>query len=255
MSFSTNIKDLYNGVEFSTWLELENLNPQETYLIQKYLRSDLQTIEAGTNGGRILFQMQKMGFTNLAGFDFVPSLIDRAIERDPSRKIDFQVGDAISLAYATNSFDQILYLQQIICLIDNTQDRLIALQESYRILKPGGTGLFSFLSFESRRSQFIYSSYLTYLSIIRKLRGDDRSIQDLPWLKLGGKFNPNALLDRSPYIYWYRLTEICDLLRSVGFEIVALGSDPHIAAAQLVTSERELAARDLRGMLYIVVTK
>jgi ubiquinone/menaquinone biosynthesis C-methylase UbiE len=255
MSSSTNSKDLYSGIEFSTWLELENLNAQETYLIQKYLRSDLQTIEAGTNGGRILFQMQQMGFTNLAGFDFVPALIDRAIERDPSRKIDFQVGDAISLAYETNRFDQILYLQQIICLIDNTQDRLIALQESYRILKPGGTGLLSFLSFESRRSQFIYSSYLTYLSIIRKLRGDDRSIQDLPWLKLGGKFNPNALLDRSPHIYWYRLTEICALLRSVGFEIVALGSDPHIAVDRLVTSERELTVRELRGMLYVVVTK
>lgn len=255
MSSSTNIQDLYNGIEFSTWLELTNLKPQEKYLIQTYLQPDLKTVEAGTNGGRILFQMQELGFTDLAGFDFVPALIDRAIERNSSRNIDFQVGDAIALAYPTNSFDQIVYLQQLICLISNEPERLQALQEAYRILKPGGTGLFSFLSFESRRSQFIYSSYMTYLGIIRKLRGDDRSIQDLPWLKLGGKFNPNALFDRSPYIYWYRLTEICDLLRSVGFKIVALGSDPDIEADRLVTSERELTARDLHGMLYIVVTK
>ncbi|MCY7335130.1 MAG: class I SAM-dependent methyltransferase [Chamaesiphon sp.] len=255
MSSSTSTKDLYNGIEFPTWIELENLNPQELYLIQKYLLPDLKTVEAGTNGGRILLEMQEMGFTDLAGFDFVPALIDRAIERDRSRSIDFQVGDAIALAYATNSFDQIVYLQQIVCIMDNTQARLRALQEAYRILKPGGTGLFSFLSFDSRHSQFIYASYLKYLTTIRKLRGDNRSMQELPWLKLGGKFNPNALFDRPPYIYWYRHTEICDLVRSVGFEIVAIGSDPQIEADRLVTSDRELATRDLAGMLYVVVKK
>lgn len=254
LSPSTN-KDLYSGVEFSTWLELESLDAQEQYLIQKYLQPELKTVEAGTNGGRILLKMQELGFTTLSGFDCIPTLIDRAIERDPNRTIDFQVGDAIELAYPNNSFDQIIYLQQIICLIETSAARLKALQESYRILKPGGTGLFSFLNFESRSSQLIYSSYLTYLKLIRKLRRDDRSIQDLPWLKLGGKFNPNALFDRSPYPYWYRPTEICDLLRSVGFEIVALGSEKQIEADRLVADERELTARDLVGMLYVAVKK
>ncbi|AFY93785.1 class I SAM-dependent methyltransferase [Chamaesiphon minutus] len=156
MSSSSTTKDLYSGVEFSTWLELENLDAQEEYLIQKYLQPELKTVEAGTNGGRILLKMQEMGFTNLSGFDCIPALIDRAIERDPHRTIDFQVGDAIELAYANNSFEQIIYLQQIICLIETSTARLQALQESYRILKPGGTGLFSFLNFESRSSQLIH---------------------------------------------------------------------------------------------------
>ncbi|AFY93787.1 hypothetical protein Cha6605_2748 [Chamaesiphon minutus PCC 6605] len=87
------------------------------------------------------------------------------------------------------------------------------------------------------------------------MRGDDRSIQDLPWLKLGGKFNPNAIFDRSPYTYWYRVTEICNLLRSVGFEIVALGTEKQIEADMLVTDERELTVPELAGMLYIAVKK
>jgi ubiquinone/menaquinone biosynthesis C-methylase UbiE len=255
MSSSSTNKDLYSGVEFSTWLEVESLYAQEKYLIQKYLHPELKTVEAGTNGGRILLKMQEMGFTDLAGFDCIPAPIDRAIDRDPNRTIDFQVGDAIELAYANNSCDQIIYLQQIICLIETSTARLKALQESYRILKPGGTGLFSFLNFESRSSQLIYSSYLTYLKLIRKLRGDNRPVQEQPWLKLGGKFNPNALLDRSPYTYWYRVTEICDLLRSVGFKIVALGTDKQIEADRLVRDDRELSARDLVGMLYITVKK
>jgi SAM-dependent methyltransferase len=248
-------KELYSGVEFSTWLDLEALFPEEKYLIENYLNPDLKTVEAGVNGGRILLKMQEMGFTSLAGFDYVPELIERAIDRNPSRSIDFQVGDAISLTYADSSFDQIVYLQQIICLIENERDRLQALREAYRILKPGGTGLFSFLSFESRSSKLSYSSYLAYLKTIRKLRGDDLSIQYLPWMKLGGKLNINAILDRSPYTYWYRVAEIYNLLTSVGFEIVAIGTDPQISAANLKTNAQALLTEEISGMLYAVVNK
>jgi SAM-dependent methyltransferase len=255
MSLPSNNKELYSGVEFATWLNLEKLWPEEEYLIKKYLNPNLSIVEAGTNGARILLRMQEMGFTALAGFDYVPALIDKAIERDPGRTIDFQVQDAIDLAYPDCSFDQIIYLQQIICLIEQREDRLKALHESYRILKPGGIGLFSVLSFESRSSRAMYATYFKYLAILRKLRGDDLSIQYLPWLMLGGKFNFNAILDRPPCTYWYRITEIYDLLKSVGFEIVSMGTDTQIGAGSLKTTDRELLGEQLSGMLYIVVSK
>jgi SAM-dependent methyltransferase len=255
MSLPSNNKDLYSGIEFSTWLNLQTLWPEEEYLIKKYLNPQLSVVEAGVNGGRILLKMQEMGFTSLAGFDYVPELIDRAIQRDPERKIDFQVQNAIDLAYPDASFDQIVYLQQIICLIEKREDRLTAVRESYRILKPGGIGLFSALSFDSRSSQRIYSAYFKYLEILRKLRGEDRSIQYLPWLKLGGKFNFNALVDRPPYTYWYRVSEFYELLKSVGFEVVSLGTDPQIAADRLKSTDLELLNEEKSGMLYIVVRK
>ncbi|WP_373540714.1 class I SAM-dependent methyltransferase [Chamaesiphon sp.] len=255
LSSNTN-KDLYNnGIEFQTWLDLQTLFPPETYLIQKYLQPDLKTVEAGTNGGRILLKMQEMGFTNLAGFDYIPELIDCAIERDPQRRIDFQVGDAISLSYPDNSFEQIIYLQQIICLIETESDRFKAIQEAYRILATGGTGIFSFLSFDARIAKPIYASYLAYLRTLRKLRGNDVSIQNLPWLKLGGKLNPNSIVDRPPYIYWYRASEICQLLQSVGFEIVAIGTDAQTSSDSMKTTDRELLTAQLEGMLYVVVKK
>jgi SAM-dependent methyltransferase len=251
----TNNQDLYGGVEFFTWLDQEKLWPEEEYLIKQYLDPHLGIVEAGVNGGRILLRMQEMGFTSLAGFDYVPELIAKAIERDPDRTIDFQVQDAVKLTYPDHYFDQIVYLQQIICLIDNKADRLSAVQEAHRILNPGGVGLFSVLSFESRSSQFIYIIYLQYLKVLRKLRGEEISIQYLPWLKLGGKFNFNALLDRPPYTYWYQVTEIYELLKSVGFEIVAIGTDPQIRAESLKYSDQELLAEEISGMLYIVVKK
>jgi SAM-dependent methyltransferase len=250
-----NNKELYCGVEFSTWLEQEKLWPEEEYLIKKYLNPQLSVVEAGVNGGRILLKMQELGFTNLAGFDYITELIAKAIERNPNRTIDFQVQDAIELAYPDRSFDQSIYLQQIICLIENKSDRLKAVQESYRILKQGGISLFSVLSFESRNSHVIYSIYFKYLIFLRKLRGKDLNIQYLPWLKLGGKFNFNALLDRPPYTYWYRVTEIYELLQSVGFEIVGIGTSHQIEADQLKYTNRELCGEKLSGMLYIVVKK
>jgi hypothetical protein len=87
------------------------------------------------------------------------------------------------------------------------------------------------------------------------LRGKDLNIQYLPWLKLGGKFNFNALLDRPPYTYWYRITEIYELLQSVGFEIVGIGTSPQIESDQLKQTDRELCVAEISGMLYIVVKK
>jgi hypothetical protein len=72
---------------------------------------------------------------------------------------------------------------------------------------------------------------------------------------LGGKFNFNALLDRPPYTYWYRATEIYELLKSVGFEIVGMGTDPQIKADSLKATDRELCTEEISGMLYIVVRK
>lgn len=248
-------KDLYSGIEFSTWLEDRQLIPAETYLISKYLDPQLATVEAGTNGGRILLGMQALGFTNLSGFDYVPELIDRAIEQDPTRTIDFQVQDAISLDYPDCRFDQIIYLMQILCTIENREDSLKAVKESYRILKPGGIGLFSVLNFEIRNSQPIFSIYYQYLKMLRKLRGDDRSVQCSPWFHLNGKFNFGTIADRPPYTYWYRITEIYELLKSVGFEIVGIGTDPQISAGNLKHTDLELLGEEIAGTLYIVVKK
>ena len=199
--------------------------------------------------------MQEMGFTNLAGFDYVPELIERAIERDPQRQIDFQVQDAVELSYSDNSFDQILYLQQILCLLES-EDRLKAMQESLRILKSGGVGLFSFLNFESRSSEFPFSIYIAYLKALRKLRGNALSIQYLPWIVLGRKFNfKSTVLDRAPYVYWYRISEAYAELKSVGFEILGIGTIPQIRADNLKTTASELLTEEISGTLYIAVQK
>jgi SAM-dependent methyltransferase len=251
----TNNKELYTTVAFKEWAYRENLLPEERYLIETYLDLDRKTLEAGTAGGRIIIEMQKMGFRSLYGYDYVPEFIAQAKQRDHSQSICFNVQDATDLSYEDASFDQILYLMQIISIIEGAMARTNALKEAYRILGKGGVALFSFLCFETRLHSRFHSLVINYLKNLRRWSGSKYSIQDLPWLKHGGKPNFSALLDREPYVYWYRLAEAEQHLRAAGFQIVGLGSDYQIGQGKLYSSLEALGAGPIDGMIYFVCTK
>ena len=248
-------KTVYSTVEFHSWATRKGLIATEKVLLETYLQKKAKTLEAGTGGGRILLEMKALGFTALYGFDFVPKLIEHAKKRDTTHEIFFEIQDATCLSYADSFFDQVVYLQQIICFIEDPALRLTALREAYRVLRKGGTALFSFLSFEARSRSAKYFSFLLYLSLLRKLSGTNRSVQHLPWLKLGGKLNCGSFLDRGPYTYWYRLKEVERSLVAAGFQTVAIGSTRQISEGRMCASYEELAREPIDGMIYAVCTK
>ena len=248
-------KTVFSTVEFDSWAHRNRLMPAEKFLIEKYLVKGGKTLEAGTGGGKILFEMKGLGFDSLHGFDFVPEFIKQARSKDVDNNISFEVGDAVRLKYSESSFDQLIYLQQIISFIDEEESRLRALQEAYRILRTGGVAVFSFLSFDVRVTNPFYYCYVMYLRCLRMLRRSHLSIQYLPWLKLGGKPNLSSLVDQRPYGYWYRLSEIYQLLNDVGFRLEAVGSTHQIEQGCMEESYDALVGERLAGMLYIVCSK
>jgi SAM-dependent methyltransferase len=248
-------KQVYSEPEFEHWAKLEEVDEAERYLIDNHLNKQRRTLEAGTGGGRLLLAMQARGFSDLHGFDFVPGLIEAARRRDSSGSIDFQVQDATRLSYSDESFDQIVYLQQILCLIPGEAERTAALREAYRILRPGGKAVFSFLSFDSRRRSLFYRPLIGYVRILRTMTRNPTSIQNLPWLKLGGKVNWNALLDRTPYVYWFRAGEAEDFLVSAGFKIIGAGSYGQLSRGSLPATIKQLDVPSISGGLYFVCEK
>mgnify|MGYP002776997935 CR=1 FL=1 len=256
---------MYQTIEFG-WAYLSDLSLRETYLIETYLDKTGKTVDAGTGGGRILLSLKTLGFNDLYGFDFVPEFIEVAKQRDASHSIVYDVKDATCLDYQDNFFDQILYLEQIICCIEDDSARFNALKQAHRILKKGGIALFSFLSFDARIRSPMYLPCLVYLSLLRKLCKSQHSIQYLPCLKLGrkagshrqpgsGTFNWLALLDRPPYTYWYKLQEAYQVLRAANFEVVAIGSDYQISQNKMHLLPETLVNQPLQGMLYFVCKK
>lgn len=143
-------KDLYSEKLFNVWSEKKGLLQIEGYFIKKYLLNKKgNVLEAGTGGGRIIFEIEKLGFTNLEAFDYVEKMIsccnNKKIQLESS--IKFKTADATNLnQYETNKFDYLVYLQQILCFID-IEKLPNALKEAHRIGKSESVYLFSFLNF------------------------------------------------------------------------------------------------------------
>jgi SAM-dependent methyltransferase len=219
MTTATDNREFYEHEVFDHWASRTGLSDFEEGLVARFLERDRSTLEAGTGGGRILHELAKRGFGDLHGFDYVPGFIDVARSRDASRSIDFTVQDAVELDYPDTEFDQALYIQQILCFIEDSAGRFRAMREARRVLRPGGTALFSFLCYEERAGHALYGAFNRYLGLLRRFRHRNVSLQYQPWLKTDERPNLGALADRGPYVYWYTLEEALDALDRVGFDI------------------------------------
>lgn len=255
MTSSVDYRQTYAGPEFQRWAHARGLIAPEQFLVDQNLVKKARTLEAGTGGGRILLEMARQGFNSLEGFDGVPSLIEAARRTDASGKVRFTVQDARELCYESESFAQLIYLQQIICFITEPEGRRKAVAEACRVLEPGGIALFSFLLYEARLQSLSHAAMIAYLASLRVILRRRASTQYMPWLSHQGKFNKAALLDKPPYVYWFRCEEAIALLKSEGFVITGIGTLSQIRQARLCLSEQELKTEPLEGMLYVVCRK
>jgi SAM-dependent methyltransferase len=248
-------RTVFGTVERQYWTEAAGLKPDERALIERYLDRAASTLEAGAGGGRILGEMREMGFTSLAGFDFVPELVEAARRADPSGEIRFDVQDARRLSYRDESFDQLLYLQQLLSSIEAADDRRRVIAEAVRILRPGGVALFSVLPFEVRARSVPLRPYLAYLRLLRRVRGSDRPRQLLPRMRMRGRITAAALRDAGPHVYWYRAAELERELTAAGLGLIAIGTTPQVVDGEMPRSAAELAGLDLEGTLYVACRK
>ena len=251
---SLDSREIYAGPEFKHWVEEEDLIPPERFLV-RFLRSDQSTLEAGTGEGRILRALSCRGFKELSGFDNAPGLIHQARLKECRQPMTFSVQDARKLTYPESSFDQLIYLQQVLCFITDAEGRQDAVAEAYRILKPDGLAVFSFLCYESRLKSFFYRALIGYLRGLRTLSRQRLSAQYLPWLWIGNRFNISSILDRPPHVYWYRFQEALDLLLHHRFKIVGIGTRTETEQQKLCADAEEFKRSPKTGMLYIVCQK
>jgi ubiquinone/menaquinone biosynthesis C-methylase UbiE len=249
------IPKLYATVQFEPTLARTELTDAERFVIDQFLDRQAATLEAGTGAGRISLALQEMGFKEIAAFDIVPPLIEAARTRDADGSIDFDVQDATELRYADGHFDQIVYLEQFISMMDSVGAVERVLREAHRVLRPGGTALFSALFIESRELNVLFRGFSSYIRILRRCKRSNLEGQSLPWFRVGQRPHPQAFLDMPPYAYWFRLEQFYGLLRDAGFRLRAAGTVSQLDRGELQEDYRSLhwTAADTR--LYAVCMK
>jgi len=244
-------KDVYNKEEFERWIHRRDLIPAERYLLEKYLNNkDSSILEAGCGAGRIIFELYKMGYRNLHGFDIAENLLNEAIMRKKreGKTVSFSLQNASNLNYPNEFFDYAIYLQQIMSLVEDYEERNKAVVEAYRILKPKGLCFFSFLSFDDRSYNYLLASFIFLIRNLRFEKEVNSKFRLLPWLKRGGNFNLKLWKQSEPLVYWFKTEEALLLLTKGGFKIVQFFTSKMLMEKNLKTYKRG-------GAFYVVVQK
>ncbi|HWA95901.1 MAG TPA: class I SAM-dependent methyltransferase [Terracidiphilus sp.] len=114
--------------------------PEEKYLIEKYFHPGRRVADLACGMGRTTLRLHELGFT-VAASDISAALIEAARSRFPY--LDFKVGSFTSVDAPDTSFDNVLISANAIDFAYPLTQRIVALREAARILKPGGTFLYS----------------------------------------------------------------------------------------------------------------
>jgi SAM-dependent methyltransferase len=168
-----------------------------------------QVLDLACGGGRTTYFLHKMG-ARVIGVDIAENLIIAARKDFP--EIDFRVGDAESLQFEADSFDMVLFsFNSLDCLFPK-EKRMNSLREIHRVLRPGGSFVFSHHNFGA-----FFCGWYKFMRP-RKLR------YRLTHILNGNAFKPESYLPElglpqmNMYFAWPKQV-IADLAR-MGFEVV-----------------------------------
>lgn len=142
------IESVYNNPAVSsTYIELVNkgLWAAEKYAVEKYFSPDYKIIDLGCGAGRTTFGLYRMGYRHLTGLDLSEVLINAAREIAASLNADipFYARNMLDTGLQDQSFDAAMISGFALMCIPGRENRLSAMRELKRILKPEGIVVFT----------------------------------------------------------------------------------------------------------------
>jgi ubiquinone/menaquinone biosynthesis C-methylase UbiE len=114
---------------------------------QTFPNKSANILELGCGAGRVGLGLTKEGYSNLTVTDFSPVMVDITqgvfAEAGVAQRVTIEIADACRLKYPDQSQDGVLFAFNGLMCLRGRDDRLKALEEIYRVLKPGGKFLFT----------------------------------------------------------------------------------------------------------------
>jgi SAM-dependent methyltransferase len=131
--------------------------PVSVELLGKHITLDSAILDFGCGYGRILEELKRNGFLNLAGVDIAENSIEIAKANLPN--VDFKVNTGMDIPYDDSYFEAVIISAVLTCIPSNDdQKRLIS--EIKRVLKPAGiVYMCDFLINKDKRNLDRYNKY------------------------------------------------------------------------------------------------
>lgn len=187
------VNKLYNAKGFT---ELEE------YLIGRYLTGKGKVLDIGCGTGRTTAPLKDMGM-EVVGIDLSPEMIMSAKEKRPD--IDYRVMNACHLEFGDATFDHAIFSFNGIDCIHPEGKREECLKEVLRVLKNGGT--------------FIFSSH-NALGIPRNKESIGTFIKNLLSLRLFGRYRDEDSPSGKLHLYYGVPAAEKRTLSRLGFEVM-----------------------------------
>ncbi len=202
--------------------------PSEREICLQFWSAGQEILDLGCGAGRTTLPLIQEGY-RVVGIDLAKPMVDQARRFTAGAVVPcpLGVGDATDLPFQANSFDGILFSYNGIELIPKEKGKVRALEEVYRILRPGGHFIFTTHAFEAL-NKYIYSRLqrLALQFVNRALRRSD----------LDAEFGEIITdLDRNVEVYYMQINsprKYRRLLGSVGFDLAYYSSRSRIDAGR-----------------------
>lgn len=125
---------------YSQYVE-EGLEDDEATAVARYFsKAGARVLDLGCGAGRTTLPLKNLGFS-VIGVDVSKPMVHEA--RSRVSNTPFLTADAASLAFEDETFDYVIFSYNGLDLLRPEKKRHEALQEIYRVLKPGGIFVFS----------------------------------------------------------------------------------------------------------------
>ena len=186
----------------------------ERYVVEKYFQKDEKILDIGCGAGRTTINLFKEGYLKVVGLDLTLSMLQEARLISQKEKLDipFIEGDATDLDFSDNHFHHALFSFNGFMQIPGRDNRLKALLEIKRILKNGGT--FIFTSHERDREPE-YQKFWREQKEIWQEGKQDKRLYDF-----GDIIFRTPEIDREGFINIPSREEITDLINESGLTLV-----------------------------------
>lgn len=115
--------------------EKEFTTPFKIDLFENHVKKNDKILDYGCGYGRTLRLLKDNGYLNLSGVDLSEKMIERAKKENPS--MNYAVVKNNKLHFEDNSFDAVLLLAVLTCIINNKEQEMM-INEIERVLKPNG---------------------------------------------------------------------------------------------------------------------